>query len=194
MTPVVSTLGRSTTRVVTKTANGLGNLLPVRILTANARLGSTPTRPLPTKKTLIKRAEELARDDEGDSIQEVRRLREDWKNSGRISREKSMELNRQFNEACDMASEKSFLNRSARAKNTDFDNKTEEERLSIKIELLDALVKRDENDLTGYQDNMGNMASPMEARQAEGKLRLLSRKVQAKKELLRSLKNELASL
>ncbi len=153
-----------------------------------------PNEAIANKKTLIKRAEELARDDEGDSIQEVRRLREDWKNSGRISREKSMELNRQFNEACDMASEKSFLNRSARAKNTDFDNKTEEERLSIKIELLDALVKRDENDLTGYQDNMGNMASPMEARQAEGKLRLLSRKVQAKKELLRSLKNELASL
>ena len=143
---------------------------------------------------MIRQAEELARDDDGDSISEVRRLREEWKNSGRISREKSIELNRQFNEACDMASEKSFLNRSARAKNEGFDNKSEEEQLSIKIELLEGLAQRDESDLVSYQDNIGNMASPMEARQAEGKLRLLSRKVQAKKELLRSLKNELASL
>ena len=153
-----------------------------------------PNEAISNKKALIKRAEELARDDDGDSVQEVRRLREEWKNSGRISREKSIELNNQFNEACDMASEKSFLNRSSRAKNTDFDNKPEEERLSIKIELLEGLVQRDENDLISSQDNIGNMASPMEARQAEGKLRLLSRKVQAKKELLRSLKNELASL
>ena len=127
------------------------------------------------RRALIKQAEALAKDDDGDSIQEVRRLREEWKNSGRISREKSIELNQTFNEACDMASEKSFLNRSARAKNSDFDNKPEHEQLSIKIELLENLMQRDEGDLDAHRDNIGNMASPLEARQAEGKLRLLTR-------------------
>lgn len=153
-----------------------------------------PNEAIANKKALIRQAQELARDDHGDSIQEVRRLREEWKNSGRISREKSIELNQTFNEACDMASEKSFLNRSARAKNEGFDNLSEEDQLSIKIDLLENLVRRDEGDVDSYRDNIGNMASPMEARQMEGKLRTQMRKLQAKKELLRSLKNELASL
>ena len=41
-----------------------------------------PDEAIAKKKDLIRQAEKLAEDDEGDSIAEVRRLREEWKNSG----------------------------------------------------------------------------------------------------------------
>ena len=153
-----------------------------------------PNEAIAQKKDLIRQAEKLAQDDYGDSIAEVRRLREEWKNSGRISREKSIELTQSFNQYCDLASEKSFLNRSARSKNPDFDNSPKPDQLTLKIELLENLVTRDETELTSQRENIGNVASPLESRQAEGKLRLQIRKVEAKRELLRSLRNELASV
>ena len=153
-----------------------------------------PDEAIARKKDLIRQAEKLAQDDYGDSIAEVRRLREEWKNSGRISREKSIELTQSFNQYCDLASEKSFLNRSARSKDPDFDNSSKQEQLTLKIGLLENLIVRDERELASQRENIGNVASPMEARQAEGKLRLQARKVEAKKELLRSLRNELASV
>ncbi len=153
-----------------------------------------PDEAIAKKKDLIRQAEKLAEDDYGDSISEVRRLREEWKNSGRISREKSIDLTNSFNKASDMASEKSFLNRSARSKDPDFDNNPKREQLTLKINLLENLVTRDENDLVSHRENVGNVASPLEARQAEGKLRLQIRKVNAKKDLLQSLKNELDAI
>ena len=153
-----------------------------------------PDEAIAKKKDLIRQAEKLAEDDYGDSISEVRRLREEWKNSGRISREKSIDLTNSFNRASDMASEKSFLNRSARSKDPDFDSKSKEEQLKLKINLLENSVTRDENELVTHRENIGNVASPVEARQAEGKLRLQVRKVNAKKDLLQLLKNELDTI
>ena len=153
-----------------------------------------PDEAIAKKKDLIRQAEKLAEDDYGDSVQEVRRLREEWKDSGRISREKSIELNNTFNRASDLAFEKSFLNRSARSKDQDFDNKSKKEQLTLKMHLLENLIARDENELVSYKENIGNIASPQESRQAEGKLRLQIRKVEAKKALLQSLKSELASV
>lgn len=149
-----------------------------------------PDEAIAKKKDLIRQAEKLAEDDHGDGVSEVRRLREEWKNSGRISREKSIDLTNSFNKASDMASEKSFLNRSARSKDPDFDNKSREEQLTLKINLLEHSVTRDENELVSQRESIGNVASPLESRQAEGKLRLQLRKVNAKKELLQLLKNE----
>lgn len=153
-----------------------------------------PDEAIAKKKDLIRQAEKLAQDEYGDSIAEVRRLREEWKNSGRISREKSIELTQSFNQYCDLASEKSFLNRSARSRDANFDNNSKRDQLTLKIELLENLLTRDENELVSQRENIGNVASPLESRQAEGKLRLQARKVEAKKELLRSLRNELASV
>ena len=152
-----------------------------------------PDEAIAKKKDLIRQAGKLAQDDYGDSIAEVRRLREEWKDSGRISREKSIELTQSFNQYCDLASEKSFLNRSARSKDSNFDNNPKRDQLTLKIELLENLLTRDENELASQRENIGNVASPLESRQAEGKLRLQARKVDAKKELLRSLRDELTS-
>ena len=152
-----------------------------------------PDEAIAKKKDLIKQAERLAQDDHGDSIAEVRRLREEWKNSGRISREKSMELTQIFNQYCDLASEKSFLNRSARSKDSSYDTSPKKEQLTLKINLLENLIVRDESELASQRENIGNVASPLESRQAEGKLRLQVRKVEAKKELLRQLRTALTS-
>ncbi len=161
--------------------------------TAPARDGwVNPNEAISTKKDLIRQAQQLAEDAEGDGIHEVRRLREAWKDSGRISREKSMELTTQFNEACDTASEQSFLNRAARAKDPDYDNNSRAEQVSLKIELLETSLVRDENELVTRRDNVGNQSNPLEARQAEGKLRQQIRKVNTKRKLIQSLKNELA--
>ncbi len=161
--------------------------------TAPAREGwVNPNEAISTKKDLIRQAQQLAEDTEGDTIQEVRRLREAWKNSGRISREKSLELTTQFNGACDKASEQSFLNRAARAEDPDYDNNSRREQVSLKIGLLENSLVRDENELAARRENVGNQANPLEARQAEGKLRQQIRKVNTKRELIQSLKNELA--
>ncbi len=161
--------------------------------TAPARDGwVNPNEAISTKKDLIRQAQQLAEDTEGDSIQEVRRLREAWKNSGRISREKSLELTTLFNSACDKASEQSFLNRAARAADSDYDNNSRREQVALKIELLESSLVRDENELIARRENVGNQANPLEARQAEGKLRQQIRKVNTKRELIQTLKNELA--
>ena len=152
-----------------------------------------PDEAIAKKKDLIRQAEKLAQDDYGDSIAEVRRLREEWKNSGRISREKSIDLTRTFNQYCDLASEKSFLNRSARSKDPNYDNNSQRDQLTLKINLLENMITRDESELASQRENIGNVASPQESRQAEGRLRLQVRKVEAKKELLRLLQTELAS-
>ena len=163
--------------------------------TAPAREGwVNPNEAISTKKDLIRQAQQLAQDDEGDSISEVRRLREEWKNSGRISREKSMELTQQFNSACDMASEKSFLNRAARSRDSDYDNNARRDQVTLKLELLENSLARDENELAARRENVGNQSDPVAARQAEGKLRQQIRKVNAKRELIQSLTSELSDL
>ncbi|MGB3849773.1 MAG: DUF349 domain-containing protein [Tunicatimonas sp.] len=151
-----------------------------------------PNEAISTKKDLIQQAQQLAEDTEGDTIQEVRRLREAWKNSGRISREKSIELTTQFNTACDQASEQSFLNRAARAEDSEYDNIPRSEQVSLKIDLLEKSLERDERELANRRENVGNQANPLEARQAENRLRQQIRKVNTKRELIQSLKNELA--
>ena len=98
-----------------------------------------------------------------------------------------------FNKASDLASEKSFLNRSARSKAPDYDDQPKAEQLKLKISLLEHAVNRDENDLVTLRENIGNVASPLESRQAEGKLRLQVRKVNAKRDLLDTFRGELAS-
>ena len=151
-----------------------------------------PEEAITTKRALIREAQQLAQR-ERDSVSEVQRLQEAWKNSGRISREKSIELTDIFNKACDKATERSFLNRLARAKSAVADIQDEKDEVLLKIDLLEKSIARDEQEVSDSRAASRHALARPDPR-ADGKVRAQIRKVNAKKELLQELQQTLGEL
>jgi hypothetical protein len=146
------------------------------------------------KKELLNQATQLAEKEGEDVIEDVKRLRFLWKRTGKLPRHIGGNITGDFIQACDMASEKSFLNRLARSKNPDFDYADKEEKVSQKINLLNNLITRDEKELDVYKENAEKFSSSNYSemdREASMKLRSQQRKVAVKKALMKQLVDEL---
>lgn len=151
---------------------------------------------LAKKKELIARARELENEENINVIDAVKQLRLAWKNSGMVPREQAYELHDIFNEACNMATEKNFLNRLVKSKFPDYASLPEREKVSRKINLLNNLIVRDEKELELYKENVEKFStdsSGME-KHVDSKLRIQQSKIAVKKKFLAELKQQLNSL
>lgn len=150
---------------------------------------------LERKKELLNQATELAQKEGEDVIEDVKRLRFLWKRTGKLPRHIGGNITADFIRACDMASEKSFLNRLARSKNPDFDQADEEQQLNLKINLLNNLITRDQKELDVYKENAEKFSSNNNYnnmdREVSMKLRSQQRKVAVKKALMQQLLDDL---
>ncbi len=175
---------------------------------------------LEKKKELIEKARRLEND--ANPSEAIKQLRQEWKNSGMVPREDAYPLNEAFNDACNMANEKSFLNRLVHSKDPDFDTLSQKEQIVQKINVLHNLIDRDERELELFKENMGNFSRSDQPRQAgyrsgtpgggdsrtgtpggsdsrsdpspEQKLKIQERKVAIKRKLLMMLNDQLKSM
>jgi hypothetical protein len=147
------------------------------------------------KKELLSQAQALSLRDGEDVIEDVKRLKFLWKRTGMLPREVAGSITFEFNRACDMASEKSFLNRLARSKDPEFDYADEGHKISTKIHLLNNLIVRDERELDLFKENAEKFStnSYQADRNLTIKLKAQQRKVAVKKALLEELTRELDS-
>jgi len=158
----------------------------------------SPDEAMSLKKDLISKAEALIGNQQVNMLDEVKGLRLSWKNSGRISRERSIELTEKFNYACEKALETNFLDRLVVNRNSDYFYLSSPEQLQEKIGLLANLIERDEEELSRFKAENQHILnatigrhSSEEDRRAAGRLRSQTRKLQVKKEMLDELQNDL---
>jgi len=151
------------------------------------------TEMLERKKELLSQATQLAEREGEDVVEDVKRLRFLWKRTGRLPRDVGGSISSDFTRACDMASEKSFLNRLVRSKNPDYDNIDSQEKINLKINLLSNLIVRDEKELDVYKENVEKFSSNTYNvdREVSIKLKAQQRKVEVKKALMEELINGL---
>lgn len=144
---------------------------------------------LERKKELLSQANQLAEKEGEDVVEDVKRLRFLWKRTGRLPHDVGGNITSDFTKACDMASEKSFLNRLVRSKNPDYDQIDAQKKINLKIHLLTNLIVRDEKELDLFKENIGRFSSNAynDDRQATIKLKAQQRKVAVKKALMEEL-------
>ncbi len=157
-----------------------------------SRQWQNPESGLIRKKELVSKAKELAAGEGTNAIEEVKRLKNAWRNSGMIPKEVARDLSIAFNKACDMAVEKGFLHHILTNKHGAMAGKSEKEIIRLKLEILDNLLDRDEKELETYLENIEKFnASGRIDRHLDEKVKLQRRKVAIKKELMGDLKNKL---
>ncbi|WKN42838.1 DUF349 domain-containing protein [Tunicatimonas pelagia] len=169
----------------------------------NSRYGGqssymSPEEAMSRKKELISKAQDLIGKEEDNMFEKVKQLRMDWKQSGRISRERSIELTETFNYACEKALEINFLERLVANRNPDYLYLNTAEQLQQKIPLLSNLISRDEEELARSKAENQHLLNSQDTRnfseddrRAAGRLRSQMRKLQVKKELLDELQSNL---
>ncbi|MEM8965146.1 MAG: DUF349 domain-containing protein [Bacteroidota bacterium] len=158
----------------------------------------SPEEAMTRKKELISKAEDLIGKDQVNTMEEVKQLRLAWKQSGRISREKAIELTEKFNYTCEKALETNFLERLVTNRDPDFSHLNVAEQLQQKISLLNNLIARDDEELIRSKAENQHLLNSRDTRnfseddrRAAGRLRSQIRKLQVKKELLEELQNSL---
>ncbi len=146
-------------------------------------------RNLSLKKELIEKAVEL---EKNDSFLELQSLQEEWQKIGLIPKEDYKGLTGQFKTLCDRAFEKRFLEQLAQNKDDSYNGKNNREKTRFKIILLKDLLKRDENDLQSFLNNMDKFNRDQKFDKVmSNKLLNQKRKVTVKRQLLNELKNSL---
>ncbi len=158
----------------------------------------SPDEAMSRKKGLISKAKDLIGKEKDNMFEEVKQLRMEWKQSGRISRERSIELTETFNYACEKALEINFLEKLVANRNPDHSYLNAAEKLQQKIPLLSDLISRDEEELDRSKTENQHLLNSRDTRsfseddrRAAGRLRSQMRKLQVKKELLEELQNDL---
>lgn len=146
-------------------------------------------RNLILKKELIEKAIVL---EKNDSFLELQSLQEEWQKIGLIPKEDYKELTEQFKTLCEKAFEKRFLEQLAQNKDDSYNEKNNREKTRFKIILLKDLLKRDENDLQSFLNNMDKFNRDQKFDKVmNNKLLNQKRKVTVKRQLLNELKNSL---
>jgi hypothetical protein len=145
------------------------------------------------RNQLLEKAVALSQNPTKDSMVQVKKLQLAWKNAGKLPRSQSDKLYDQFFFACDMAIEKSFLDRLAHSKFAGFDSKPEKEQNKLKVKLILDLLSRDERELTAFQENFEKFSSGAKDvnKMMEAKLKAQQRKVNVKRQILAELKEGL---
>lgn len=148
---------------------------------------------LERKKELLSQASKLAEKDSEDVVEDVKRLRSLWKRTGKLPRDVGGNITYDFTRACDMASEKSFLNRLVRGKNADYDHIDTQKKTNMKISILSNLITRDEKELNLFKENLEKFSTDAYSvdREITLKFKAQQRKVAVKKALMDELVNNL---
>ncbi len=157
-----------------------------------SRRQQSPEEGLARKKELVEKAKALASSDGINAVDEVKKLKHAWRNSGMIPKELARDLSIAFNKACDMAVEKGFLHYVLKNKYGDLEHKDKKEIVGLKIEILNNLLVRDEKELNTYLENVEKFnTSGRVDKHLDMKIKVQHRKVAIKKELIEELKNSL---
>lgn len=178
-------------------SSGTGSSYPPRRRPESNAYTPTPeynvSEMLERKKELLSQASQLAEKDGEDVVEDVKRLRFLWKRTGKLPRDVGGSITYDFIKACDMASEKSFLNRLARSKNPDYDHIDLHKKTSLKINLLNNLIVRDEKELDVFKENLEKFSTDAYSvdREISIKFKAQQRKVAVKKALMEELLSNL---
>jgi hypothetical protein len=127
----------------------------------------------------------------------IKQLQNDWKAAGHIpNKAKAEDMNKTFFFHCDLALEKSFLEKLVSQKVKPSDKNSDKGTIGIKIKILSDLLSRDEKDLHLFQENMQkmNIEANSFSRMMDNKLNLQIRKVEVKRQILKELREQQKSL
>ena len=145
---------------------------------------------------LINDARKLAEEVPPDTPDRVKQLKMQWKNLGRMPRHIARDMNNAFNNACDLANEKHFLDKIVQSRNENYDSNTPSEQIQMKLEVLQNLITRDERGLVNVKEEVNNNQHNLDeqaSKDLQFKLKLHQRKVAVKRQLQKELENELSN-
>lgn len=114
---------------------------------------------------------------------ELDELSSQWKKAGHLSKAAFQDIQNQYYASLKKLQEKQFVLSLAAKKNKGFDSKSEEEKISILIKTLRNVLRRDEDELSSFSDNMEKMTINKGSfvDMLESKLSVLKGKVALKK-------------
>jgi hypothetical protein len=150
---------------------------------------------LRNRLNLIEEAKSLNRIDIRTANERAKELQQRWKASGMIPEKFKSEVYHQFNLYCDRIFELSYLMRQVFAKNPYFKNLSRRDQLELKIEAMNEIIAKEEEEIAKVAKSFESMSSE-EKNLPDNKiiftrLNTSRRKLKAKARLLEELKEEL---
>jgi len=150
------------------------------------------------KQELIKKVYALSSIDLREAFAEAKKTQEDWKLIGNVPDHMKDEINREFNYACDRIFEQSYLMRNVYTRYRFFNSKSKIEQLSIKIQILKEILRRDEDELAimlkTYESLSAEEKRDPNFKPSYNRMRTQERKLKVKDILLKEMQTELAAL
>ena len=139
-----------------------------------------------SREELFKEVETLAKNP---TLKEIKAIQDKWK-SLKLKSKKDFELNRKFNAICDLIYEKIRLEKIVQ-KDT-YKDYSEKEKLKLKISLMKKFIDRDEKEIQQIETSplMERVSSGNQKNVFDKQLRYKKLKIEAKKKLLRELKED----
>jgi len=118
---------------------------------------------------------------------DLKEIKETWKRAGRLPKKVELDLSERYRFLVDIISEKQFLNQLLGKKGGN--SLAEVEKNKLRIKLMYDLLRRDQTELTNFEENLGkfNTSSGLNE-MLEAKLNQQKRKVEVKKLILNELK------
>ena len=150
------------------------------------------------KQELIKKVYALSSIDLREAFAEAKKTQEDWKLIGNVPDHMKDEINREFNYACDRIFEQSYLMRNVYTRYRFFNSKSKIEQLSIKIQILKEILRRDEDELAimlkTYESLSAEEKRDPNFKPSYNRMRTQERKLKVKDILLKEMQTELGAL
>ena len=103
--------------------------------------------PIETKKELLLAAEKVLQENAPFNIPVIKRMQSQWKRIGKLTLPEDRDLNLRFRIVCNEIFESHFLDMDAKKQHEDFGEKPVVEQIRLKISMLKASVKQDEEEL-----------------------------------------------
>ncbi len=150
------------------------------------------------KQELIKKVYALSSIDLREAFTQAKQMQEEWKTLGNVPDHMKDEINREFNYACDRIFEQSYLMRNVYTRYRFFNSKSRIEQLSIKIQILKEILRRDEDELSimlkTYESLTPDERRDPNFKPSYNRMRTQERKLKVKDILLKEMQTELAAL
>lgn len=150
---------------------------------------------LSERNRILAAMEELAAKVAEDTRQPLSALKKSWKVAGSLPKSKFGPLQDRFNQLSDELREQSFLRELTSKRNKGFEKLSPDEQIKLLIKSLRNLLRRDEDELSSFSENLGNMHINKGSfvTMLESKLDAQKEKVALKRKMLKSLKEQLDS-
>ncbi|HHP7240404.1 MAG TPA: DUF349 domain-containing protein [Cyclobacteriaceae bacterium] len=152
-----------------------------------------PHKNLELKYKLIEEVENIEKNNDRVDERDIKELQNKWKAVGRIPKENYKDINDKFFLLTTKLYEKNYLEKTVRARDKNYDEKNNREKIRIKLNVIKELLNRDEKELQSYRENSENfnVSSGDFDKMLRQKLNLQKRKVIVKRQIMRDLKSSL---